>query len=95
MCSTAPVAFPSLTIHDIAAVDHSGDIDVHEFTAWMGRWRPLIGVTRLTSETVVAVDHKVSRTKTAMIVVKIVMGLGQVVSKQPEVVKQDFPGPQW
>ena len=44
---------------------------------------------------VVVVDHKVSRTKTAMIVVKIVMGLGQVVSKQPEVVKQDFPGPQW
>ena len=30
-----------------------------------------------------------------MIVLKIVMGLGQVLSKQPEVVKQDFPGPQW
>ena len=30
-----------------------------------------------------------------MVVAKIVMGLGQVVSKQPEVVKQDFPGPQW
>ena len=30
-----------------------------------------------------------------MVVAKILMGLGQVVSKQPEVVKQDFPGPQW
>ena len=30
-----------------------------------------------------------------MIVLKIIMGLGQVLSKQPEVVKQDFPGPQW
>ena len=77
------------------AVDHSGDIDIHEFTAWMGRWRPFVSVTRLTRDTVAVVDHKVSRTKTAMIVVKIVMGLGQVVSKQPEVVKQDFPGPQW
>ena len=31
----------------------------------------------------------------AMVVAKILMGLGQVVSKQPHVVKQDFPGPQW
>ena len=29
-----------------------------------------------------------------MIVLKIIMGLGQVLSKQPEVVKQDLPGPQ-
>ena len=55
----------------------------------------LIGLHRLTVDAVARLDHKVSRTKTAMIVVKIVMGLGQVVSKQPDVVKQDFPGPQW
>ncbi len=29
-----------------------------------------------------------------MIVLKIIMGLGQVLSKQPEVVKLDFPGTQ-
>ena len=54
----------------------------------------LIGLHRPT-ETLLRTDLKVSRTKTVMIVVKIVMGLGQVVSKQPDVVKQDFPGPQW
>ena len=56
-------------------VDHSGDIDVHEFSAWM--------------------EHKVSSATMALVVAKIVLGLGQVVSKQPEVVKEDFPGPQW
>ena len=40
-------------------------------------------------------EHKVSRTTTALVVAKIVLGLGQVVSKQPEVVKEEFPGPQW
>ena len=56
-------------------VDHSGDIDMHEFTAWM--------------------EHRVSTTTMALVVAKIVLGLGQVVSKQPEVVKEEFPGPQW
>eukprot|EP01045_Picozoa_sp_COSAG04_P006799 COSAG04_NODE_341_length_16294_cov_8.682618_14_plen_2365_part_00 len=56
-------------------VDHSGDIDVHEFSAWM--------------------EHKVSSATMALVVAKIVLGLGQVVSKQPEVVKEEFPGPQW
>ena len=61
---------------------------------WVGGAAGLIGLYRLT-ETLLRTDLKVSRTKTVMIVVKIVMGLGQVVSKQPDVVKQDFPGPQW
>ena len=56
-------------------IDHSGDIDVHEFSAWM--------------------EHKVSTTSMALVVAKIVLGLGQVVSKQPEVVKEEYPGPQW
>ena len=76
-------------------VDHSGDIDVHEFTAWMGGWSRWLDWSTSANETLLRTDLKVSRTKTVMIVVKIVMGLGQVVSKQPEVVKQDFPGPRW
>ena len=30
-----------------------------------------------------------------MIIGKILLGLGQVVSRQPEATKTDFPGPQW
>ena len=30
-----------------------------------------------------------------MVVGKILLGLGQVVSRQPEATKTDFPGPQW
>ena len=32
---------------------------------------------------------------TGMVVGKIMLGLGQVVSRQPEATKTDFPGPQW
>ena len=56
-------------------LDHSGEIDVHEFSAWMA--------------------YKVSWTKIATIVGKILLGLGQVVSRQPELMKEEYPGPQW
>ena len=40
-------------------------------------------------------EHKVSRLKTVTVVLKILTGLGQVVSKQEEVMEQKLPGPQW
>ena len=61
----------------------------------MGGWSRWLDWSTSAEGDAVVTDLKVSRTKTVMIVVKIVMGLGQVVSKQPDVVKQDFPGPQW
>ena len=39
--------------------------------------------------------NKVSIAKTAMIMGKIVLGLGQVVSRQPDLQKEEYPGPQW
>ena len=30
-----------------------------------------------------------------MIMGKIVLGLGQVVSRQPDLQKEEYPGPQW
>ena len=56
-------------------IDHSGDVDEHEFVAWM--------------------ELNTSQLKTAMIVGKILLGLGQIMSKQPETLKEQFPGPQW
>jgi Ca2+-binding EF-hand superfamily protein len=56
-------------------IDHSGDIDEHEFVAWM--------------------EYNVSRFKMALVVGKIMLGLVQVLSKQPTVLKESFPGPQW
>ena len=44
-------------------IDHSGDVDEHEFVAWM--------------------ELNTSQLKTAMIVAKILLGLGQIMSKQP------------
>jgi hypothetical protein len=44
-------------------VGHSGDIDEHEFVAWM--------------------EYNVSRFKMALVVGKIMLGLVQVLSKQP------------
>ena len=40
-------------------------------------------------------EHDVSRLKMMMVVGRIVVGLVQVLSKQPEVQQQAFPGPQW
>ena len=54
-------------------IDHSGDVDEHEFVAWM--------------------ELNTSQLKTAMIVGKILLGLGQIMSKQPETLKEQFPGP--
>ena len=61
-------------------LDHSGDIDEHEWLAWMEQNR--------------------SALQTTMAVGKIVVGLGQVLAKQPEVLKseqltQQFADAQW
>jgi hypothetical protein len=55
-------------------IDHNGEIDEHEFIAWM--------------------EDNVSRLKMALVVTRIMMGLGQVMLKQPEALKEEFPGPQ-
>eukprot|EP01043_Picozoa_sp_COSAG02_P049204 COSAG02_NODE_4919_length_4836_cov_5.351488_1_plen_483_part_00 len=60
---------------DSIDLDHSGDVDQHEFTAWM--------------------EHNSSRLKTVTVALKIVTGLGQIVSKQEETTEQKLPGPQW
>ena len=39
--------------------------------------------------------HKVSWAKQIMVVGKITLGLGQVVSRQPSAMETEFPGPQW
>ena len=46
-------------------------------------------------EFVAWMEHSTSQLKTSMIVAKIVLGLGQIMSKQPETLKEEFPGPQW
>eukprot|EP01051_Picozoa_sp_SAG22_P007362 SAG22_NODE_516_length_9563_cov_29.476965_2_plen_466_part_00 len=48
-----------------------------------------------TDEFEVWMEISVSRPKLLLIVTKIVLGLGQVMSKQPETMKQSYPGPQW
>eukprot|EP01046_Picozoa_sp_COSAG06_P007680 COSAG06_NODE_379_length_16608_cov_83.792477_1_plen_97_part_00 len=40
-------------------------------------------------------EHKASRLKMVTVVLKILTGLGQVVSKQEETMEQKLPGPQW
>ena len=65
----------AISIVETIDVDHSGDIDEHEFVAWM--------------------EYNVSRFKMALVVGKIMLGLVQVLSKQPTVLKESFPGPQW
>ena len=40
-------------------------------------------------------ELKVSRLKMVTVVLKILTGLGQVVSKQEETMEQKLPGPQW
>jgi hypothetical protein len=39
-------------------------------------------------------EDNVSRLKMALVVTRIMMGLGQVMLKQPEALKEEFPGPQ-
>eukprot|EP01043_Picozoa_sp_COSAG02_P016792 COSAG02_NODE_746_length_17729_cov_37.532501_3_plen_579_part_00 len=40
-------------------------------------------------------EHNVSRLKMATVVLKIITGLGQVMSKQEDTMEQKLPGPQW
>ena len=46
-------------------------------------------------EFVMWMQRNVSQVKMGFIVVKILFGLTQVLSRQPETVKEDFPGPHW
>ena len=61
-------------------LDHSGDLDEHEFFAWL--------------------EHSQGKLSMSMVVLKIVVGLGQVVGKQPKVLGNPeleglFEGAEW
>ena len=46
-------------------------------------------------EFVAWMEHNVSQIKMSMVVVKILFGLTQILSRQPETMKEDFPGAHW
>ena len=46
-------------------------------------------------EFVAWMEHNVSQIKMSMVVVKIIFGLTQILSRQPETMKEDFPGAHW
>ena len=46
-------------------------------------------------EFVAWMEHNVSQVKMGMVVAKILFGLTQILSRQPETMKEDFPGAHW
>jgi Ca2+-binding EF-hand superfamily protein len=46
-------------------------------------------------EFVAWMEHNVSQIKMGMVVLKILFGLTQILSRQPETMKEDFPGAHW
>ena len=78
--------------------DHSDSINSYEFEIWMGNDVSRRKVGTLCQHLFYAlhlIGASVSVLQMALIVCRILVGLAQVVSKQPDAQQQDFPGPQW